>query len=614
MSERNRSPVGFGAIILLHVFVLASGVFLQNVHDRWPGLFQFVLAAVLVSACFAAWLQRRFLWDVFRSFKSAVVLLSFLALSCVLGTLIIQDLDLRRDRVFALAGDDGVDGKPPPFDERRQPTRFALAESWALMRLLPDEHRDRMMREKVKLSPVEDEMVALRREAFGDRSADAFRDAVLGSKRRNVDELASSAFAQRHYATLHKAFVALKRIHLFDIFEAWWFYALLGLIGVNVIGGTTARAPWNVRDFGLAITHSGIIIILTGALLDRLAAKEGYIYFTYGKPEAQVAAMIGDEKSQTYHHLPFPVRLDRFATEYYHEFLIRRVDWSRRHDGGPWSENDPDGAMPFHVWDQVAVREGVPRDYEGGKVRLTVHRYRPRVQVRTEVGDVEGGPLRPAVKAGLYIEESGGPNYFIQGNAEPWLFASDPERSAREISGLRFEYVWARDENEYRRLLAETPMPDNGTLFLRAGQESARVPVVLGSGRRVRLGERSLEVAFEEIRSALAGEENVNLDRRLQRREEPVLYLKVNGRPVPVPRDDRLFTEGHETLDGVAFRFDWPNPRDSGVFRIYRILEGPGCDRSLVQMDERGEALAAPMELGRRVPLEGVGGFLAAEA
>ena len=38
---------------------------------------------------------------MFRGFKCAAVLITLLVLSCILGTLFIQDLDLRRANIFA---------------------------------------------------------------------------------------------------------------------------------------------------------------------------------------------------------------------------------------------------------------------------------------------------------------------------------------------------------------------------------------------------------------------------------------------------------------------------------------------------------------------------------
>ncbi|MCZ6788013.1 MAG: cytochrome c biogenesis protein ResB, partial [Planctomycetota bacterium] len=271
MSSNNRSPLGFGPILLFHICILASGVMLQNLAAARPQLFLFALGVVLVGGAVGAFFARRFLWDVFRNFKSAAVILSLLVLSCVLGTMFIQDLDLRRDGVFFdpardFPRDADGNGVVPPFDDKRASTRFALAESSFLLWLSPDEQRQRLLEEKVKLSDTEKEFARQAAEAFGERASDTYVGQVLRSKRRNVEQLTTSLYAKRNFSTIHKYFFYVRQFRLFDIFESWWFYMLLGLLAINVTIGTIARAPWNVRDIGVAITHAGILTILTGAL------------------------------------------------------------------------------------------------------------------------------------------------------------------------------------------------------------------------------------------------------------------------------------------------------------------------------------------------------------
>ena len=618
MAAGNRSPLGFGVIALFHLCLLAGGVFLQNVYERYSGG-AFLLALICAASALlaVAFLAPRFYWDIFRGFKSAAILLTLLVLSCILGTLIIQDLDLRRDGVF----ESGVvaPGEKPVFSDKNQFTRFALAESHAWLWIFPNEERREAL-EKVKLSETDKLQVALRKEAFGERAARAYEQAILGSQRRHEAQRTTSNFASDNQEFFYSLFLLVRQLHLFDIFESWWFYILLGLIGLNVIVGTMVRAPWNVRDAGIAITHSGILIILAGALLDLIVAKEGYIHFTYGRPELQVSSAIYDQKTRTETELPFRVYLERFATEYYHELMVERVDWSRRHDGRPWQTGNgpPPGGRPFSAYAPYPVRAGVTRSFEDGGIKVIVHEYKPRVFVDPLVEENPEGPLLPAVKLGLYNNPRGGSNFFVHGNSEPWFFAFDERRYALDRYDMRFEYVWADDEAHYRALLRDAPVPDNGDLILKLGNEVRRERVDLGKARRVRLGDRELDIEFVQIQSVLAEEENVNLAAKEQRTEQPALYLRVNGQVVRVYRDEASFTAGYHLLPGLEYRFEWPNPRDSGVVAIARVVSGPGLDPVLVQArPDGGPPAVAPLEPGRPVPLggplEGIG-YLGLEA
>lgn len=616
MGAGNRSPLGFFPITVFFLCVLLAAVLLQLLYDSWgTGALIGGLAAVIGALVAIGIVRGRFYWDLFRSLKSAAVLITFLVVACILGTLLIQDLDLRRAGVF----DPGLakEGEElPPFDDRNQSTRFALAEAHMLLWFSPSEERRTMVEEKVQLSDFEKSQVELRSTAFGKRKSRAFEEAVLASKRRQVDQLTTSHYARQHHEGLYGFYVFCRSLHLFDIFEAWWFRVLLGLIGVTVIVGTMALAPWSWRMAGVAITHAGVLIVLAGGLADVLAAKEGYMYLKDGRPHERVADKIYDQKNQVYNHLPFRIHLDRFATEYYHELGVERVDWSRRHDGRPWSGSDGNGHVgrPLSVRATFPVRAGIERLYEDKKIRVLVHEYKPRVFVRTVVEERGDGNTAPAVKLGLYNNPKGGKNFFIHGNNEPWLFAAEEDRCCLDMYGSRFEYVWAESPAQYQRLLRQAPLPDNGTLVLRTKNDSVRERVVLGQKRTITIGGRTVDVEFINIRSQLADAKNVNLDRKMQTSEEPVLYLRVDGQPLPVPRDDSAFTRDFNLLQGVEFRFDWPNPKDAGVRWIFRVVEGAGMPQALVQVDEAGKTLVQPMRRGKPLALVGLkGGYLAVE-
>ena len=603
MAQSNRSAVGFVPITLLHLSICGTGVLLQNIHNNFSkGSFWLLTFAILGLWGTAVYWWKNFFWDVFRGFKSAAVLLTLLVLSCILGTLIIQDLDLRRAGVF----EEGLakEGEElPTFDSRNKSTRFALAESHGLLKVFPNEERKRLLKEKAALSPFQEAQVELRAEAFGDRAAKSLRMAILASRERQGEELTTSQFARENHRGLYNFYELCRTLHLSDIFEAWWFYGLLFLIAINVIVGTIVRAPWNLRDFGLVATHSGILIILAGALLDLTVAKEGYIHFVYGRPQEQLKSSIYDQKNQAEHQLPFAVHLDRFATEYFHELQIERFDHSRQHNGQP----APTGRRytPFSAWNRYAIRTGIPRVFERGKIKATVLAYKPRVFIRTTVVDVPQGKLNPAGEIGVYNRKDGGPNLLITGNAEPWLYAFDEGRNHLVIEDFRFEYVWAQAGAQLSKALGEAPIPDNGTLVMRLGDSETRIPIRLGGSQPVQVGEQKFELDFLRIASALNDAKNVNLDRKMQRTVEPVLYLRINDREVFVPRDDKEFMRGFRMLEGLELRFDWPDPRDLGVFNIYRVVESDSGQRYLVQADADGAVQVVPIQRGKPAAMIG---------
>jgi hypothetical protein len=161
------------------------------------------------------------------------------------------------------------------------------------------------------------------------------------------------------------------------------------------------------------------------------------------------------------------------------------------------------------------------------------------------------------------------------------------------------------------------PMPDNGELVVRSEKgPRQRVRVALGSERTVKLGDQYVRIEFLSIEAAIGNEKTVKLDERMQKREEPVLFVRVDGKPLMVPRDDKEFLKGFEILEGISFRFDWPNPKDSGVHRIFRVVDGEGLSPMLVQLDDTGKSQVSELSGGELVPLTSIAGgygFLALE-
>src|SRR5208283_3428708 len=46
-----------------------------------------------------------------------------------------------------------------------------------------------------------------------------------------------------------------------------WFVALLGLLGVNILSAALIRFPWKLRQFGFVVTHTGLLVLLSGSIL-----------------------------------------------------------------------------------------------------------------------------------------------------------------------------------------------------------------------------------------------------------------------------------------------------------------------------------------------------------
>ncbi|WP_018290338.1 hypothetical protein [Verrucomicrobium sp. 3C] len=68
------------------------------------------------------------------------------------------------------------------------------------------------------------------------------------------------------------------------VYRSPWFLGWLILLCVNLFAVTLTRIPWKRRHLGFVVTHYGIILLLTGAMIGRLAGFEGFVHLRVGDP------------------------------------------------------------------------------------------------------------------------------------------------------------------------------------------------------------------------------------------------------------------------------------------------------------------------------------------
>src|SRR5262245_27062325 len=51
------------------------------------------------------------------------------------------------------------------------------------------------------------------------------------------------------------------------IYETWWFSLLLGILGVNIFCAAAKKWPWQKRQTGFLITHTGLLMLVAGGFL-----------------------------------------------------------------------------------------------------------------------------------------------------------------------------------------------------------------------------------------------------------------------------------------------------------------------------------------------------------
>jgi len=87
---------------------------------------------------------------------------------------------------------------------------------------------------------------------------------VLASMSLAVVLLVALAFVLG-WATFIESWFGTEAVH-FAVYDAWWFAALLALLGVNVLCAALIRFPWRRYQTGFVITHAGILVLLVGCI------------------------------------------------------------------------------------------------------------------------------------------------------------------------------------------------------------------------------------------------------------------------------------------------------------------------------------------------------------
>jgi len=129
------------------------------------------------------------------------------------------------------------------------------------------------------------------------------------------------AYLQRYSET---TYTILKGLGLLNMYHSWWFILVLVLLAVNLIACSLKRLPgvWqqvrkhksNYARLGTYLTHLGVLIILTGALIGARWGFKGYVDIREGET---VEEFLLNNPRQDIRPLGFQIRCDAFQVEFY---------------------------------------------------------------------------------------------------------------------------------------------------------------------------------------------------------------------------------------------------------------------------------------------------------
>jgi hypothetical protein len=176
------------------------------------------------------------------------------------------------------------------------------------------------------------------------------------------------------------------------VYQARWFYALLTLLGLNILAVALSRLPWKWRQSPFLMAHAGILMILTGSYMTATLGLDGNLRI--GEGEVNSAVELNDH------------------------VLLFREDEDLKTKPFPW--------MPASV---AADFKGV--DYPDFKIR--VEKYISDAE--SKVNFVSGTDPERKPGPAIQIRILGAP---MGGAPEIWLWGSDPGWATQKMGLARF--------------------------------------------------------------------------------------------------------------------------------------------------------------------------------
>ncbi len=111
-------------------------------------------------------------------------------------------------------------------------------------------------------------------------------------------------------ATVLEAQYGMRGAHLM-VYGQPWFHGVLILLGVNVLCAALSRWPWKRNQYGFAITHAGILILLFGSWLTMQYGVDGNLPVVEGSSDSEVILhdlefFLADVEAQKVQAYPIP--------------------------------------------------------------------------------------------------------------------------------------------------------------------------------------------------------------------------------------------------------------------------------------------------------------------
>ena len=415
-----------------------------------------IVAFGLVAAGVCGWRL-----DVFRSVRTAAILMGLVSVACVLATLTVQRSQLRG-----------------ASEEEYQQT---VAYAWAHL-LVKVTHP---FPGGAALSEEAEERLQAQQSVFGVDVAAEDRHKAEKAARSAVDQEKARKLASKHAGVFAALYRLANGLGLTDAYKAWWFIGLFYLLCLNLVIGAVGRRKISVRNLGFHATHLGLVLVVAGATISGFKARRGFTALQVGRTVDSFAELATGGESP----LGFSVRLDRFDTQYHEDLYVTAgMETGTSDDGHHGMMQTRGGGLERTEKLEVGKTFTMTNPRSGSEWELTMEEITESAGISRSFEQVAPGTegASPAVK--LALSGDSGDFLWLRGADPPFI---DPANRFK----LRIRSIGSGDDTA-----AETSCDTAGswgTFSLRVDGEAVGDTVRVEKGAQAEFG--ALTATFLEV-------------------------------------------------------------------------------------------------------------------
>jgi hypothetical protein len=93
------------------------------------------------------------------------------------------------------------------------------------------------------------------------------------------------------------------------VYRSWWFFGILGLLGLNILAVAISRIPWKKKHTPFLMAHAGILMILIGSWITYTQGLDGSLRVSEGEVTSAIELdenVLVFKKNEQLHSQPFP--------------------------------------------------------------------------------------------------------------------------------------------------------------------------------------------------------------------------------------------------------------------------------------------------------------------